>query len=180
MRLLQSVLSCLQQTKKPQRKFVTHVLGLLLMLPGHATFRHMSRYSPYHERIFSWWYNTSFYWVSFNKIAITEVVPSDREQVLVLDASSVPKSGNHTYGLDRFWNGSNSHTERGLESSFNRGFVLGSSRTGSWICGCSRPSLIPCASYRENPHEKLFSKTGNSYLMQGQNEERSMRLSQCH
>jgi hypothetical protein len=71
MRLLQSVLSRLKQTKKPQRKFVAHLLGLLLMLPGHATFRNMSRYSPYHERTFSRWYDTSFDWVSFNKVAIT-------------------------------------------------------------------------------------------------------------
>lgn len=117
MRLLQSVLSRLKQTKKPQRKFVTHLLGLLLMLPGHATFRNMSRYSPYHERTFSRWYDTPFDWVSFNKIAITEVVPSDHEQALVIDASFVPKSGKHTYGRDRFWNGSHSRTEKGLEIS---------------------------------------------------------------
>lgn len=55
MRLLQSVLSSLKQTKKPQHKFVTHLLGLMLMLPGHATFRNMSRYSPYHERTFARW-----------------------------------------------------------------------------------------------------------------------------
>ena len=45
MRLLQSVLPTLRQTKKPQQKFVAHLLGLLLMLPGHATFRNLSRYS---------------------------------------------------------------------------------------------------------------------------------------
>ena len=56
MRLIQNVLSCLKQTKKPQRKFVTHLLGLMLMLPGHATFRNMSRYSRYHERTFARWY----------------------------------------------------------------------------------------------------------------------------
>jgi hypothetical protein len=117
MRLLQSVLSCLKQTKKPQRKFVTHLLGLLLMLPGHATFRNMSRYSPYHERTFSRWYDTPFDWVSFNKVAITEGVPREHEQGLVIDASLVPKSGKHTYGLDRFWNGSHSRTEKGLEIS---------------------------------------------------------------
>jgi len=117
MRLLQSVLSRLQQTKQPQRKFVTHLLGLLLMLPGHATFRKMSRYSPYHERTFSRWYDTSFDWVSFNKIAITEVVPPEHEQGLVMDASFVPKSGKPTYGLDRFWNGSHSRTEKGLDIS---------------------------------------------------------------
>ena len=117
MRLLQSVLSCLNQTKKPQRKFVTHLLGLLLMLPGHATLRNMSRYSPYHERTFARWYDTPFDWVSFNKAAITEVVPPDHEQALIIDASFVPKSGKPTYGLDRFWNGSHSRTEKGLDIS---------------------------------------------------------------
>ena len=62
MRLLQSVLSRLKQTKKPQYKFVTHLLGLLLMLPGHATFRNLSRYSPYHERTFPRWCARDFDW----------------------------------------------------------------------------------------------------------------------
>lgn len=117
MRLLQSVLSRLKQTKKPQYKFVTHLLGLLLMLPGHATFRNLSRYSPYHERTFSRWYGRTLDWVSLNKGAITEVVPPEHEQALVMDASFVPKSGKHTYGLDRFWNGSHSRAEKGLELS---------------------------------------------------------------
>jgi hypothetical protein len=116
MRLLQSVLSRLKQTKKPQDKFVTHLLGLLLMLPGHATFRHLRRYSPYHERTFSRWYGRVFDWVSLNKSAITEVVPAEHEQAF-MDGSFVPKSGKHTYGLDRFWNGSHSRAERGLEIS---------------------------------------------------------------
>jgi hypothetical protein len=116
-RLLQSVLSGLKQTKKPQRKFVTHLLGLMLMLPGHATFRNMSRYSPYHERTFARQYDTNFDWVALNKGAITKVVPSEHDQALVMDASFVSKSGKQTYGLDRFWNGSHSRTEKGLEIS---------------------------------------------------------------
>ena len=117
MRLLQSVLNCLKQTKKPQHKFVTHLLGLMLMLPGHATFRNMSRYSSYHERTFARWYGRNFDWVSLNHAAITKVVPPDHDQALVMDASFVPKSGKHTYGLDRFWNGSHSRVEKGLELS---------------------------------------------------------------
>jgi len=35
----------------------------------------------------------------------------------VLDASFVPKSGKHTYGLAHFWNGTQSRTEKGLELS---------------------------------------------------------------
>jgi hypothetical protein len=50
--------------------------------------------------------------VSLNKAAITAVVPSAHEQALVMDARFVPKSGQKTYGLDRFWNGSHSRTER--------------------------------------------------------------------
>ena len=117
MRLLQNVLHSLKKTKKPQYKFVTHLLGLMLMLPGHATFRNMSRYSPYHERTFSRWYARDFDWVSLNQAAITEAVPPEHDQALVMDASFVPKSGKHTYGLDRFGNGSHSRAEKGLEIS---------------------------------------------------------------
>ncbi len=117
MRLLQNVLYSLKKTKKPQYKFVTHLLGLMLMLPGHAAFRNMSRYSPYHERTFARWYARDVDWVSLNQAAITAAVPPEHAQALVMDASFVPKSGKHTYGLDRFWNGSHSRAEKGREIS---------------------------------------------------------------
>ena len=100
MRLLQSVLPTLRQTKKPQQKFLAHLLGLLLMLPGHATFRNLSRYSAYHERTFARWYARDFDFVSLNKAAISQVIPPAHEQALGIDASFVPKSGKQTYGLD--------------------------------------------------------------------------------
>jgi hypothetical protein len=87
------------------------------MLPGPVTFRNLSRYSPYHERTFARWYAKGFDFISLNKAAIQEVVPSAHEQALVMDASFVPKSGKKTYGLDRFWNGSHSRAEKGLEIS---------------------------------------------------------------
>ena len=104
MRLLHSVLATLPQTKKPQRKFIAHLLGLLLMLPGHATFRNLSRYSSYHERTFARWYDRPFDFVALNKAAITQVIPPDHQQALVIDATFIAKSGTHTYGLERFWN----------------------------------------------------------------------------
>ncbi|MGE3540181.1 MAG: transposase [Candidatus Tectimicrobiota bacterium] len=117
MRLPQSVLVRFQKTKKPQQKFLMHLLALLLMLPGRATFRHLSRYSPYQEKTCARWYAKGFDFVSRNKVAIAEVTPPTHEQALVMDASFVPKSGKRTYGLDRFWNGSHSRTEKGLEIS---------------------------------------------------------------
>jgi hypothetical protein len=115
--LLESVLRHLKDIKKPQQTFVSQVLRVLLLLPGHATFRNLSRYSAYHERTLARWYGRDFDFVALNKAAITAVVPPEHEQALVMDASFVPKSGKHTYGLDRFWNGSHSRAEKGLEIS---------------------------------------------------------------
>lgn len=117
MRLLQSLLPTLRQTQKPQHKFLTHLLGLLLRLPGHATFRNLSRSSAYHARTFARWYARDFDFVSLNKAAMTRVIPPDHEQALVIDASFVPKSGKKTSGLDRCWHGSHSRTEKGLAIS---------------------------------------------------------------
>jgi DDE superfamily endonuclease len=104
----------LRHTKKPQQKFVAHLLQRLLMLPGHATFRHLSRYSSYHERTLARWYARDFDFVSLTKAAIPAVIPPAHAQAWVIDASVVSTSGKQPYGLDRFWNGSPSRTEQGL------------------------------------------------------------------
>ena len=117
MRLLQSVLATLPHTKKPQRKFIVHLLGLVLMLPGHATFRNLSRYSSYHERTFCRWYDRHFDFVALNKAAITQVMAPEHQQARVIDAGFIPKSGAHTYGLERFWNSRPQRREKGLEVS---------------------------------------------------------------
>jgi hypothetical protein len=92
-------------------------MRLLLMLPGHVTFRHLSRYSPYHERTCARHFATAVDFVALNKAAIMRVVPPDHEQALVLDASFVPTSGTHPDGLARCWNGTQSRPETGLERS---------------------------------------------------------------
>ena len=121
MRLLQSVLATSPQTKKPQRKFIAHLLGLLLMLPG--CFPAMPRFAisaatvPITSAPFARWYDRHFDFVSLNKAAITQVIPPEHQQALVIDASFIPKSGTHTYGLERFWNSCHRRSEKGLEVS---------------------------------------------------------------
>jgi hypothetical protein len=41
MRLFESVLATFTHLQRPQRKFLMHLMRLLLMLPGHVTFRNL-------------------------------------------------------------------------------------------------------------------------------------------
>lgn len=115
MRLWDSVRAQLGGTKGVQHRFLGHLLGLLLLLPGRATFRNLSRYSPYHEKTFSRWFRREFDWVAVNGAAIAAVIPAEHPQIWAFDPSFVPKSGQRTYGLDRFWNSTQSRVQRGLE-----------------------------------------------------------------
>jgi len=117
MPLFESILATFTHLQRLQRKFLIHLMRLLLMLPEHVTFRNLSRYSPYHEKTFARRFATAVDFVALNKAAMMRVVPQDHEQALVLDASFIPKSGKHTYGLARFWNGTQSRMEKGLERS---------------------------------------------------------------
>jgi hypothetical protein len=114
-RLLKSVLMRLKNTKKPQQKFLCHVMRLMLLVPGRVTFRNLSRYSPYHEKTFARWFERDVDFVSLNHAAIVEVVTPSHEHVLAFDPNFVPKSGKRTPGLDMFWNGAHSRAEKGIE-----------------------------------------------------------------
>jgi hypothetical protein len=91
------------------------LLLLLLIVPGRATFRNLSRYSGYVEKTFSRWFRRQVDWAGMNVAAIRAGVPAEHESVLAFDPSYVPKSGDHTEGLGHFWNGSAGRAERGLE-----------------------------------------------------------------
>ena len=99
MRLWESVRARLSGAKPAPMHFLGHLLERLLLIPGRATFRHLSRYSPYHEKTFSRWFRRPFDWAMANDLAIQQRVPAGHEQVLAFDPSFVPKSGQRTYGL---------------------------------------------------------------------------------
>ena len=71
MRLIESVLSKTKQANRWQRKFIETILELLLMAPGGATFRNLSRYSDYEEKSFSRGFGRRYDWVAFNHEAIS-------------------------------------------------------------------------------------------------------------
>lgn len=55
--------------------------------------------------------------MSLNAHLIAEALPSDVPKIGGMDCSFIPKSGKKTYGIDWFYNGSASRTEKGLEIS---------------------------------------------------------------
>jgi hypothetical protein len=78
--------------------FLGHLLERLLLIPGRATFRNLSRYSPYHEKTFTRWLRRPFDWAMANGMAIQQRVPAGHEQVLAFDPSFVPKLPMHLIG----------------------------------------------------------------------------------
>ena len=93
MRVLESVLLRVGQANRWQRRFIETILQLMLMVPGRATFRNLSRYSAYDEKTFSRSFGREFDGLHFNLEATEHVMSSDHEQALALDASFISKSG---------------------------------------------------------------------------------------
>jgi hypothetical protein len=77
----------------------------------------MSRYSNYSDRSYRRQFDKSFNFTRFHAGVITEAVPLAREQIAAMDASFVSKSGQKTWGVDWFYNGSAGKSEKGLEIS---------------------------------------------------------------
>ena len=55
--------------------------------------------------------------MSLNAHLIAEALPSGVHKIGGMDCSFIPKSGKGTYGIDWFYNGSASRSEKGLEIS---------------------------------------------------------------
>ena len=116
---------------------------------------------PTHERTLARGYDRGFDFVARGKAALSRTIPSQHQQALGLDAGFIPKSGKHTYGLERFWNGTQGRAQRGLEISlpawldirWRGGSITASSITssGAATCGGSACSIAlaaarPCSS----------------------------------
>jgi hypothetical protein len=149
MPLLESVLSNLK-LNQPLRSFLNELLLLLLVVPGRATFRNLSRYSGYVEKTFSRWFRRPVDWAGLNVAAIRAVVPAEHESVLAFDPSYVPKSGKHTDGLGHFWNGSAGRAEPGLEVNA-LGWVDVTANTAYTISAEMTPPGTGTASSTETP-----------------------------
>ena len=117
MESIKAVLLQMVNLTKPQYKFMLALLPLLMRLRGRTNFRNLSRYSDYHEKTFSRWYRRKFNFVEFNSLSLKPLNETNHVLIAATDCSFIPKSGKHTDGLGKFYNGVRGKAEKGLEIS---------------------------------------------------------------
>jgi hypothetical protein len=117
MTIATAILKQMSAVSQPQRKFLAVLFATILALRGRVTGRNLSRYCEYSERTIARQFRASFDWPAFHQRVMTRALDPRSELVSAQDASFLPKSGKHTFGLGHFFNGCASRAERGLEIS---------------------------------------------------------------
>jgi hypothetical protein len=98
---------------KPQRKFLSTLFEVMWTLPHRVNFLNMGRFSSLSEQTFRLQFLKDF---DFLGLFISMLRGrKKKEMLLVFDPSFISKSGKHTYGLARYWNGKAQRAEKGLE-----------------------------------------------------------------
>lgn len=116
MTVVTEILNGLQFINKPQQKFLAVLLSTMLACHCAINFLSLSRHSAVSERTFRRGFRRQFDFARLNLQAASRLNCASPVAV-ALDASFIKKSGKHTAGLDKFWNGSRGTAERGLEVS---------------------------------------------------------------
>lgn len=101
---------------KPQFNFMSDFLQTFEVLPGRANLLNISRFSNDSERTMARWARRPFSFSDYNLRLVDEFVPAEHEKVLVLDTTTIDKSGKHTYGLGYFYDSSENRSKRCLEA----------------------------------------------------------------
>jgi hypothetical protein len=115
--IVNQILKQMPALAKPQSEFLTFLFAIILARRGRCNFRNMSRCGDYPERTIARQFRREFAWPLFNQLLIVKATQPDHALIAAHDASFIPKSGKHTFGLDHFFNSCAGRAERGLEIS---------------------------------------------------------------
>ena len=117
MTYVETILKQVQKISKPQFKFMLAFFIALSSFWGQATMRNLSRFGAGSAHRIARWSRKPFNFVEFNRLALEHAGIFKNTVIAAIDCSFVKKSGKHTWGLAKFYNGSASRAERGLEAS---------------------------------------------------------------
>jgi DDE superfamily endonuclease len=77
----------------------------------------LSRYGPYSERTYRRHYQKHLPFLALNAQSIATAIAPGRIAISAIDSSFIGKSGEKTWGLDKFYNGTVGKSQKGLEIS---------------------------------------------------------------
>jgi hypothetical protein len=136
--LLKDIFNQMDGVNKWQRDFIRHFFEAIFVLRGRVNFMNLARFSSPNEQTFRRNFDKPFKWVRFNLILICILFTVKKKVfILVIDCTFLPKSGDKTWGVDRFWSGTASRAKHGLEASVaalihistGQAFTLGAAQT---------------------------------------------------
>ena len=158
---------------KPQRQFLASLFVTLFVVCGKANFTNLSRYGEYSERsgspatqrTYRRQYQKSLDFIPFHAQTIAAAIEPSREQIAAIDCSFISKSGKQTWGVDNFYNGSISKSQKGLEISViavvdmlaHQGYTLSVKQTAK-TDRQSTPLAQPTANKKRKSKSKSKSK----------------------
>jgi Transposase DDE domain len=99
--------------RKPQLKFLSTLFEVMWTVPHRINFLTMGRFSSLSEQTFRLQFLKEFDFLGLFILMLSG--KKKKEMLLVFDPSFISKSGKHTYGLARYWNGKAQRAEKGLE-----------------------------------------------------------------
>jgi len=128
MTIIEQALSKINSINKAQKDFFTLLMQGFIGIAGKRTFRNLSRYLEITEHTIARQMTKAFNFVGLNTELIKAAKKDEDIYVAAHDDSFSPKSGKQTYGLGRFWNGSESRTEKGLEINVIAAIKIGKTK----------------------------------------------------
>jgi hypothetical protein len=147
---INQILDGLKNLHKPQRFFLQTLFSTMMICQSSINFLSPARHSNLSERTFRRQFRRPFDFSELNRQIIEKCLPVPPVAV-AQDASFIKKSGKHTFGLDKFWNGSHSRAEKGLETSVisiidhlqNASFCLSAAQTPPNLAANERQTEKP-------------------------------------
>jgi hypothetical protein len=114
--LIDAIVAKCPQLTKPRRRFLAHILGLILAIKGRINFAQLARHSQHYcEHAMRNQFSHHLDFATLNRSLIQAY--GSGHFVLALDASFLPKAGKATPGRSKFWSGTAQQALWGLEVS---------------------------------------------------------------
>lgn len=114
--IIDEALLKMPEVGKRQREFLRQLFSTTLLLCGKLNFSSLARHSELSEKTYRRGFRRTFNFERFNLNCLAQRARQG-DLVAALDASYIPKSGQQTYGLGKFYSGCLGRAVKGLEIS---------------------------------------------------------------